>query len=552
MPLTPERFEAGFELFRELAERGVPALAARLAASRARFFGAAGPAVQDEAGRATERRHLERFLFEESAGTGGGLAVDELLEAWAARAPRDLRDEHAAYLQSVPGIFEVVASAAGAAPRLRELAGLADYDLGEAELGAVFAAGDLVVGRLYPLGDGSHHVSPGAGVFRDPRLVRALEHDLARLREERGHGVLRLSQTELEAMFWERAVAAVPRDDDDQAPTRLAEFLAAGGVAPAQIATWLDALRRQPFPSESLAPGSEDLCGRILEVLAFETELDLERARSLVLAAWRAGAAVPAPAPERVPAERAAGTTPVAEAVADFARDRALGLDLEASLRELERKLGLEDDEDEGDGPAPDFPGVVGAMVEEYLWELGATEGAEAVQRQASLRLFGEFARGLGVFENLSARDVLTFVTFWLPESRRLASGAQAEPLVGALQGFAAWAREAQGVDALDAELDAQLAALRESLPRAIDANALLPRAGDEEGELFHLLACDARGRARVAGVEGEPREVELDPRLAALLRPGDPFRGYTRVDGAFVVACCYPPQAEALRRGRV
>jgi hypothetical protein len=188
-------------------------------------------------------------------------------------------------------------------------------------------------------------------------------------------------------------------------------------------------------------------------------------------------------------------------------------------------------------------------MVEEFLWESKLEHGEERAAELEGLRLFASYTQKLGVFENLGTRDFLAFAAFWLPESRELTQPQDAEQLVRALEAFGAWAVETHGVDALEAGLSEHLVQLRESLPRAIVANALLPAAGETQGELFTFLGRTADGAARVRGLGDEDRTVNLADELSGQLVEGDLFRGYTGDDGVFVVACCYPPEAAELRQ---
>ena len=418
--------------------------------------------------------------------------------------------------------------------------------------------GDLIVGRIFPLGEGRYHASPGDGVFRDPRIVAAIEQDLERLREGRSHAVMRLSQRELEGMFFggllelasQPPADGEPQAADEAAVAELESFLLGGGVEPSIVAAWLERMRLSPRDASGLVPESDALLTAILEVLAFETELDLDRARLLVLGAWPAlQAAGEAARAERAEARASGETVDVRTAMAEFDRDRAAGVDVETSFRELERKLGLDEEDGEGEAPAPDFPGVVGAMVEEFLWEAKLEHGEERARELEGLRLFASYTQKLGVFENLGARDFLAFATFWLPESRELSEAGEAERIVGALEAFGAWALETHGVEALESGLAESLASLRESLPRAVVANALLPAAGETQGELFTFLGSLEDGGARVRGLGDEDRRVVLDGALCRHLREGDLFRGYTSDEGDFVVACCYPPEAAELRK---
>jgi len=540
MSISREQFEKGLEAFHTLV-RSDPSMREEFERSHGEYFGARAPSMDPgPASEAARRRHLEWFLFERLGEHEGVLPVEHLLELWRERAGGALEAHLETFLQSHAGIFEVVADEGGDGVLVRDVAGLGEYRLDEPEVAAVVQPGDLVVGRLFPAGEARYRVSSGAGCFRDARLRAAIERDLQRLRDSRPHPVMRLSQVELERRFWSgpRPVGGGADPVGD-----LVRFLGEGGVAPATIASWREVLRRAPFDDGSIVPAVEGPLPEILDAIAFETELDLDRARALFLAAWHRlsgpdrSMEPDAPRPEEE----------VARAIARFDADRARGVDVESSFRELEQRLGLDDEEEPDELEAPDFPGVVPAMIEEFLWETELEAGSATAARYEGLRIFGGYTREIGVFENLGPREFLTFAAFWIPESRRLRSGAEAERLIEGLTRFGRWARETHWLEALDAELSARLEGLRASLPRVVVANALLPVERANPGELFELVGSTAAGRARLRDRAGEEREVPLESRLVALLRSGDLLRGYPRDDGAFVVGCCYPPEAIAL-----
>ncbi len=541
MRISTEQFEKGLEAFHALVQ-GDPALRAELEGSIDGFL--AEPGLLAEGGppaEAARRRHLEWFLFEKVSEHLDGLPVEMLLARWRERVDEELHDHLEAFLQSQAGIFEVTTGEEDAGTWLCDVAGLGEFPLDEPEMAAIVRPGDLIVGRIFPVGDALHRVSAGAGFFRDPRLREAIQHDLERVRGSRPHPLIRLSQAELERMFWGPS-AETPAASDPVG--ELKSFLESGGVAPATVESWCRLLARTPYDPETIAPAVADPLAGMLDAIAFDTKLDLDRARALFLAAWTRLAEK-----ERAPAtDPSRGEADIARAIAEFDADRARGLDVEESFRELERRLGIDDDEDDEDRDAPDFPGVVAAMIEEFLWETEQELGADEATRHEGLRIFGGYTGELGVFENLSPREFLTFAAFWLPESRRLRSGAEAERMVRALARFSRWARRTQGLESLDQTLLDQLDGLHESLPRVVVANALLPVDRENPGELFEFVDRSDDGRARLRDREGEEREIALDDRLIALLRGGDLLRGYTHDDGAFVVGCCYPPEAIALK----
>jgi len=557
------RCEAGLSLFRELVETE-DGLAAELEQARDEFEAQASVVPEEALARELrEWRCFEWFLFERPlAGLGtqtdsgdllasagsAGLAVDGLWERWLALAAE--RFEGGAgpqasrrFRESLTGVFEVLGEG-DAGLSARDLAGLRELEI-KSPVGATdLAVGDLIVGRLYPAADGAHELSPAAASFRSAELAEALRRDLDALRGERPHAIMRLSQLELERMFW--GPAAAPED----AAGELRRFLAAGGLPEESIEGWCRILARTPRDAEALISGVDDAAGRILEQLAFHSSVDLGRARELLLQAWSELSGATGEAGAQPPRRTPAGDPDVRASLEEFDRDRAAGLDVETSFRELLKRLELDDEEGEFDSEAPDFPGVVGAMVEEFLWETEASQGPTERRSHEGLRVFGRYASHVGVFENLGQREVLAFAAFWLPESRELATVGEARRMVRALTAFAAWSDEQQGLELLSGDLGDRLERLERNLPRAVTANAALPGVSGEEGELFEYRGPAGQERARVGDFHGSEREVRFEPRLLELLEPGDLFRGHTAEDGNFVVSCCYPPEALGLRPG--
>jgi hypothetical protein len=234
--------------------------------------------------------------------------------------------------------------------------------------------------------------------------------------------------------------------------------------------------------------------------------------------------------------------------MAAFDRGRAAGRDLEDLFRELERDLGLEDDEGDGqEDLAPDFPGVVAAMVEEYLWELERTRGAEAARSQAGLRAFGAFGASVGVFENLTRRDLLVFASIWLPEYGELRDEREALALIDALESFCAWCTENHELD-LKREFDAELGELRSALPRLIGARRWFSAsAGPEAGSPWLVRAVDGTSLT-LADASGAEIRARAEPRLLERLRADDWLRAEVAGDGRLAVYCAYPPQSARLR----
>jgi hypothetical protein len=222
----------------------------------------------------------------------------------------------------------------------------------------------------------------------------------------------------------------------------------------------------------------------VLNELAFAFDVDLEVARRLLIQVWssRRAAAVPGVANAH-PAE----VDDPREALAAFDRGRAAGEDLEVLFSTLARDLGVGnlDDEDE-DGGGVDFPQVVGAMVEEFLWETETEEGAAAAAPLVPARLFARFAAGQGVFENLGARDVLDYAARWLLDESGLEDAGSLRSALLAFARFCAWSEERHGV-ALASALAPFREDLLESLPRLAGMRSAL-RSKREQDDLFEVV----------------------------------------------------------------
>lgn len=523
-----------------------PELSAERRASRAEYF-AHHPGADVDA--MAERRHLEWFLCERHSASRGGTPIESIVHREVEGDLDAPREALAGLLVSLASVFEVTGVVAGEGAWVRDLAGGGEYALEEPEASLAFAFGDLLVGRVFQVGLHLHRLSGAAGLFRDERLLSAVRGDLEQARASR-RGTLRLSQNDLERMFW--SVGATEREagtgpDLDEALARARVVLAAGGLEEEACEEVFETLRETPQPVAPLLPGNGDVLGEVLERLAMESEVDMTAARAALLEVWAgyAHALLPEPAPESEPQPARDGD--VCSAMEAFDRGRAEGRDLEELFRDLERDLGLDEDEASDEDLAPDFPGVVPAMVEEYLWELGQREGETAARAQASLRSFGTFGANVGVFENLSRRDLLLFTSIWLPEYGRLDDARAAESLLSALEDFCAWCTSQHEFD-LKTEFEAELSDMRAALPRLVAARRwFLDNAGPGEGSLWLVRAVDG-AVLRLVDAAGLERTARVEPGLAAQLRADDWLRARPSSGEGFDVFCAYPPQSARLR----
>lgn len=568
-----------------------PELEAERQASQDEFF-PSGRLPQDPAERGqAERRHLEWFVFERNSPALGDLPIfaleGELESELGAEGPAVAL----ALRTSRSGVFRVQTVVPGEGLWLEDLASRGALPIAEAEASHDLSEGDLLCGRLYPLGDERYRLSPAMAVFRDDQLASALEHDLERLRARR-RGTLRIAQGELERMFFAGSPApsaagappqrAAPGPGEalplaaeqaaQQVRGELLELLVSGsgpgreGLGQERAQALLSA-----FELEAQRGGrasAAQALGDLLDAVAFHSRLDLERVRRLCIEHWNgllaqslpaASAAAPdavAPAPPKRPPGAglaafrrlaggrvpAAGDVPdrdsAARALSAFDAGRARGEDLEALFGQLEKDLGLDGEGDEEFSASPDFPGIVGALVEEYQWERRAEgDSAGASADAALLAALSQEVAEIGLLEELDGGRLARFAV-----RSALIEGAFADPLP-ALERFARWIEEQHG-HALWADFQAQAASLQRDLPRLARAQRILEQSGASargaaapEREELLQTSLEFGERLGIRDDEGRFVPLDLPADLAAELRPGDRAqirwqRGQPRVTG--------------------
>ena len=563
VPLRTDPIDACFEALQKEIARD-PAVTRELEESRKEFLRPPSGADEDPGEAAlAERRLLEWFLLEKERSGAAETRVAALVERCAKRTPgagdvsRALADSHAS-------VFEVSAIDPDGSVRLWDLAGLFECIAIEPDGSRLLAPGDLIAGRVFPAADATCRISRAAVVWRNPKLLAAVRADLERTRAKGSaarKGTLRLRQADLEAMFHgPGAVAPSPPGNDRHeepegtgAVARARRLLSGAGVDDAEIESIFRFLSEET-PGEGdlvpgLLPGGRDALAAVLDELAFGTSIDLETARESLGAAWQELRARRAPSRS---ARRESRPADVASAVAAFDRRRNEGASLDETFADLERDLGLADDlaEDEEDTPAPDFPGVVGAIIEEFLWDEEREHGAQSAERAAILRSLSRFGSGIGVFENLTAKELSAFVCHWVLAEREIATAEDAERLLDALDRFCAWAQETQEVP-LRETFGPVLANLRGSLPRLAEANRMATPGGKAEGlEWLDVVGVEGGDALRVTARPGEEASVRADPRIVARLRAGDVVRGRRSADGALEIQGVFPGEIRQLEDG--
>lgn len=527
---TIERALAELEK-RALAHAG---LRAEFEASGAHFARGGGPFDAE-----ARRRHREWFLLERSSAALSDVPLHAFAGALV-EAGGAIADVVPALVDSRVGVFEVQDVEAGRGLWLFDVLGLGSLPIREETASIELALGDLVVGRLFGDGDGRFVMSPAMGVFRSSGLVDALKADVDRLRNGR-RGSLRIAQDELEVMFF--GIAAEVDVDTSEKFAR--EQLALAGFDDEDFAELSSDLRAAAAGDSHIASAAIEAT---LERAAFESEADLDALRR-ALAAWWSALAARASAPrasnsvatEQRAARRAEAARDAREALAAFDAGRAQGRDLEALFGQLEADLGLDRDEPEDPGTAPDFPGVVGALVAEFVWEREHEAPGSTATLRPHLEALAKRYESFGVFDELRARHLLEFAT--TAEYAGAQRGRESTTdLLDALRAFAQWA-QTEHDHPLWREFEGPHANLERDLARIRGVNARLPRLTTLTWTPSTRARFDARNASAV--VRGESLPTDMAGGVAGLVE-GDWLVGRVR-GGRYEVAFVLPECASAL-----
>lgn len=458
--------------------------------------------------RLRERRHQESFLLERPSDALGAVPLDRFFDGLDEAQGEELASVYACLRASHVGVFTVKMVDERDGVLLEDLLGRGQYALIDPELALVLLVGDMLVGRIYPLSietDGARTgwaASPAALHVRNRQLLDALERDIEVMRE-RARGPLRMTQRDLEAMFFSPDIAlsedraARPPADPRDLRKKARGLLVDAGLPDARVDAYLDALSEHPMPASDLVIGGDDPLGWILEELAFESDVELDQARRVIAAYWRSLSVAQAEPEEdaKVGEERAR------EALAKFDAGRAAGKDLEDLFAELEADLGLEVSEDE-DGPLEftgEFPGAMGALVQEFLWDaarMAQTPLETFAKQHRDLELFAQFGSFIVNADELEQKHVELFLGRWIWESGRLERGGySALGAVHATRAFCVWMSEHQDVD-LAGEVEPFLALIERDATRIAD----LGRTADPSGATVGAK----RGYFEYVGRKGE------------------------------------------------
>lgn len=501
--------------------------------SRAEFFtdpAAAGAPL-------AELRHLEWFLLERPSTALGTVPAQAWQAEWCGSSPSSTGELSTSVLQSIPGAFEVTALVLPEGLWLRDLFTLGEHPVAETRATVALEVGDLLVGRLFPAGGGTFLLSPSVSVFRNKDLVAAVRSDLAEMRAVR-RGVLRVQQLELERLFHGPTTAGRVEQQVAEVRARAQDELRKQGLEPRTVEQIVERVR------EAAAASKSPVIMDILNGLAFETGVDLDPVRLALVELWDCEQGFQVERNMHV-RDHVRDSDAIA-ALEAFDRGRAEGKDLEQLFGDLERDLGVDDEEEETSQeegrPAADFSGVIGAMVEEFLWEVEREQGAERAEAWGVLRTLGDYGRDICTFEELGHARLLDFSARWLLDESGLANAAAVETLIEALAVFCHWCEDHHDLP-LWRQFGTTLDSLRASVPRHLALRQKTAAAGRGSYRVVKV----AEGAALVRDDKGGEQSIAITPHQAAHLCAGDLVRLSMR-KGEPALGATYPPELASLR----
>lgn len=520
-----------------------PRLHAELLRAHREFFG------DEVGGAAAEQRFREWFLLERDSEVLGAVPVE--VPPFA----RDGRDLGA----SCAGVF-VVAIGDDEDVEARDLQDDEVYELSVPK--GSLRLGDMVVGRLFPTGGGAWAPSAAAAVFRPGgQLAEAFRRDVERIGLDR-----RLRQIELEHLLLRRpdhtpSPNAAPVDDAplEHLEADLDALLRASGSAGS--ATSLSASL-----AEAERPGQ--VLGPVLEQLAFDTDIDLDAVRELLLRIWNAHHAgrLPGPPPPGAPADETLGERLVRTLDQGLREKR----DVEELFAQLERMAGIDgdedddepaddaaparphrggdgdddeevepdDDDDQGAGAAASLDGDLEPLIEEYLWETGRTDAPEAATLRQWVLLQGNAAVPHTDLEQVTATDLLRLLLHCYLRAEPQLRAAAVRAAFAELERFYAWVAETQELS-LGATLQQCRAPFVAQVDRLAAASLLLSTAASSDARPAFLEVEDlGAGGCGVRDDDGDHHWLAAPDAAVAQLRTGDLVLGaLTRTDGAATLA---------------
>ncbi len=526
--------------------------------ARREFFGD----NRAEASPTQELRFLEWFLLERERLALAAVPIDVLA--------RD--GDEGELLESTAGVYRIETVHAHGV----EARDVQDDEaiLVRAPAGAL-VAGDLMVGRLYVGGRDGWQPSAAVAVYRPGEAIAAaFARDLQRLDLDR-----RLSQLELEHLLLRRrqsapmtapaATAPAPRPvrPIEHLEAELESILVAGGTE--GLATEV---------SEALAQADRPgvVIGPVLEQLAFDTQVDLERARRALIELWNAhhadalaaaADAADGPAEDPGPARVADSAERVAEDDLSCGLpgeslgerlvrtlDQGLGKkqDLSELFRQLEAMAGIESDEEDEDddallfAPAPsavaasrpteaiddDYDGDFGPLVAEFVWETGCGDTGTADVLQLWVGLQRNAALPRTDFDQITGQDLMRLLLHVYLRAEPTQRAEAVRGAFGAVERFSAWAEATQELS-LRTAIEACQGTLLTQVDRLQAVGLRLTRVPASTAAVPEVLRVEevAKDGFGVSSDEGS-HWITADAATAALLRAEDLLLGAVETTG--------------------
>jgi|GEM_PF-4190772 len=417
-------------------------LHAEMQRARREFFGEDATKKPDYA---AEHRFAEWYLFERESETLGAIPI---LVPPCCNDAGDLGD-------SIAGLFLVENADNGCA--VRDLQAGEMLEIADAES---LEVGDLLVGRLYPSPQERWSASAATPALRPGKAIaEAFMRDLKKLGLDR-----RLQQIELEHLLLQQHAAVeqmpvVPGPPPE--PIAPLEHLEADLD---QLLKSVGDRHQAEVISQQLAvalrPGG--LIGPLLDQLAFDTDVDLDKARRLMMEIWNAhhaGAGPESDAPE-VDAEGPPGLTLGEQLVRTLDEGVGNNQDIEEVFAQMERLAGVDDDEasedegeqareaaliermESGDGDVGDL----GPLVAEFHWETDTPDATSC-----PLSLWVELQRNAPVpnteLESIKAPDLMRLLLHIYLRSSPTERSSQVRQAFERLTRFYDWLTVTQELD---------------------------------------------------------------------------------------------------------
>lgn len=520
-----------------------PGMQAETLRARREFFGDRAALPADQLGIAAEARFAEWYLVERDSELMGEIPLRSLARDGGLGAEVPLE----AMLASIAGVFLVEAK--NDAAQLRDLQDGNILEMRARNMLEV-GVGDVVIGRLYPHDDGHWVPSPAVAVQPSGRaLADAFQRDVANLDPGR-----RLTQAELEHLLFRRsravaeAATAVPLEHLE---AQLDKILRTGGMSEPTAEELSAAMQAAEGPGQVLGP--------FLDQVAFDTEIDLEEIRVVLLELWNAHHAnktsTPAAAPQQPAAPASDHEAGLGQRLAERIEEGLAGNeDMEQVFADVAEMLGEDIDEDDDAAREIREHGDLEPLVQEFLWEEDCEDGPERQLLEALLRQQEDAPVPKRDLEYLEPADILRFLLrIYLgmpPESRR----ERVRDAFAVVERFYRWAERTQHyaleqvlsdcrtdfVDELD-RLHGASMELTSSEQGTEGPQATLARVLDVGDGGVELAPCDAGEPTLLVGV-GETPQLRAGDLVLGRLRTESPTT--VSLEGLVVVL---PAAAESL-----